>query len=162
MEWEECWESEVLNSNPATVTNYPWLWTSQLFLWFKVTVSGFLTQWPVSFPVSWTTEVCYTYQCHWKMLWCGGMHAQLCPTLCDSTDCSLLGSLSMGFPRQEYWSGLPFPPPGDLPDPGIEPASALAGGFFTTEPLGRPHSKIIYHIIYNTRMLTHKYSQSKL
>ena len=34
--------------------------------------------------------------------------------------------LSMGFPRQEYWNGLPFPPPGDLPDPGIEPASAVA------------------------------------
>ena len=44
--------------------------------------------------------------------------------------------LSMEFSRQEYWSGLPFPPPGDLPDPGIEPASsALAGVFFTTEPL---------------------------
>ena len=43
--------------------------------------------------------------------------------------------LSMGFSRQEYWSGLPFPPPGDLPNPGIEPASpALAGRFFTTEP----------------------------
>ena len=45
--------------------------------------------------------------------------------------------LSMEFSRQEYWSGLPFPPPGDLPDPGIEPASsALAGGFFTPEPAG--------------------------
>ena len=45
--------------------------------------------------------------------------------------------LSMGFPRREYWSGLPCPPPGDLPDPGIEPASpALEGGFFTTEPPG--------------------------
>ena len=43
----------------------------------------------------------------------------------------------MGFPRQEYWSGSPFPSPGDLPDPGIEPQSpALAGGFFTTEPPG--------------------------
>ena len=41
--------------------------------------------------------------------------------------------LSMGFPRQEYWSGLPFPSPGDLPDQGIEPESpALAGEFFTT------------------------------
>ena len=41
--------------------------------------------------------------------------------------------LFTGFPRQEYWSGLPFPPPGDLPDPGIKPASlALAGGFFNT------------------------------
>ena len=39
----------------------------------------------------------------------------------------------MGFSRQEYWSGLPFPPPGDLPDPGIEPVSrvsCIAGGFF--------------------------------
>ena len=51
--------------------------------------------------------------------------------------------LSMEFSRQEYWSGLPFPTPGDLPDPGIEhlpPVSAmLAGGFFTTEPPGKPH-----------------------
>ena len=47
--------------------------------------------------------------------------------------------LSMGFPRQEYWSGLPFPSPGDLPNPGTEPVSpALAGGFFTTEPSGLP------------------------
>ena len=43
--------------------------------------------------------------------------------------------LSMGFPRQEYWSGLPFPSPGDLPDPQIEPESpTLAGGSFNTEP----------------------------
>ena len=48
-------------------------------------------------------------------------------------------SLSMGFSRQEYQSGLPFPSPGDLPDPGIEPSSpALAGGFFTTESPGKP------------------------
>ena len=44
--------------------------------------------------------------------------------------------LSVGFSRQAYWSGLPCPPPGDLPDPGIKPAPlmspALAGGFFTT------------------------------
>ena len=44
--------------------------------------------------------------------------------------------LSMGFPREEYWSGLPLPSPRDLLDPGIEPTSpASAGGFFTTEPL---------------------------
>ena len=47
--------------------------------------------------------------------------------------------LCMRFPRQEYWSGLPFPSSGDLPNPGIEPASpALAGRFFTTEPPGKP------------------------
>ena len=49
--------------------------------------------------------------------------------------------LSMGFPREEYWSGLPFPFRGDLPDPGIQPISlvslALASRFFTTEPLGK-------------------------
>ena len=57
-------------------------------------------------------------------------------------DCILPGPLSMGFPRQEYWSGVPFSSPGDLPNPGIEPVSpALAGGFFTTEPLGKPHQQ---------------------
>ena len=46
----------------------------------------------------------------------------------------------MGFPRQESWSGLPFPSPGDLPDPGIKPTPfAFAGAFFTTEPPGKPH-----------------------
>ena len=49
--------------------------------------------------------------------------------------------LSMGFFRQEYWSELPFPSPGDLPNPGIESGSpALTGRFFTTEPPGKPHS----------------------
>ena len=59
--------------------------------------------------------------------------------------------LSMGFSRQEYWSGLPSPPPGDLPDPRIEPASvtspALTGGFFTTsatrEKAMTPHSSTL-------------------
>ena len=46
--------------------------------------------------------------------------------------------LSMRFPRQEYWSGLPFLSPGDLPDPGTELMSpALAGGFSTAEPPGK-------------------------
>ena len=50
--------------------------------------------------------------------------------------------LSMGFSKQEYWNGLPFPSPGDLLDLGIEPespvSSALAHGFFTAEPPGKP------------------------
>ena len=57
--------------------------------------------------------------------------------------------LSMGFPRQEYWSMLPFPSPGDLPDPGIEPTSlespALAGRFFTTLLPGKPFLVIQGH-----------------
>jgi len=45
----------------------------------------------------------------------------------------------MGFPKQEYWNGLPFPTPGDLPEPEIKPISlASAGGFFTAEPPGKP------------------------
>ena len=57
-------------------------------------------------------------------------------TLCTIVRQALL---SMGFSRQESWSGLPFPPPGDLPNSGIEPASPTrAGGFVTTEPLGKP------------------------
>ena len=48
-------------------------------------------------------------------------------------------SLSMGFSSLEYWSGLPFPCPRDLPDPGIDPTSPeLTRGFFTTEPPGKP------------------------
>ena len=62
---------------------------------------------------------------------------QLCLTLCDPMDCiACQAPLSMGFSRQEYWSGLPCPPPGDFPNPGMEPASlmspTLAGRFFTT------------------------------
>ena len=66
-------------------------------------------------------------------------HVQLFATLW-TVACQV--PLSMGFSRQEYWSGLPCPPPGDHLDPGIEPTSlALAGGFFTTSatweaPLG--------------------------
>ena len=66
----------------------------------------------------------------------------MCPTLLSSWTVTHQAPLSMGFPRQEYWSGLPFPPPGDLPDPGraaVSPVSlALAGGFFTTKPFGKP------------------------
>ena len=60
--------------------------------------------------------------------------------------------LSMEFSGNEYWSGLPFPPPGDLPDPGIEPASvtspALAGKFFTTSATWEALNDIGNHIIH--------------
>ena len=61
---------------------------------------------------------------------------QLCPTLCNPWTVAHQAPLSMGFSGQEYWSVSPCPPPGDLPDLGIKPASltspALAGGIFTT------------------------------
>ena len=60
-------------------------------------------------------------------------------TLCNPMDYSPQVPLSTGFFSQEYWSRLPFPPPGDLIDLGIKPRSpALAGRFPTTEPPGKP------------------------
>ena len=61
--------------------------------------------------------------------WCPGK---------DSKQLVLQRLEKYAFARLEHWSGLPFPPAGNLPDPGIEPTSlALAGGFFTTEPPGK-------------------------
>ena len=71
--------------------------------------------------------------------------------LCTTLRCQTLvhqAHLSMRFSRQEYWSGLPFSSPEDLPNPGIKPRSpTLAGGFFTTEPLGKPIGDYIYLFI---------------
>ena len=60
-------------------------------------------------------------------------------------DCSLQAPLPMGFSRQEYWSGLPFPSPGYLPNTGIEPRSpVLQADSFLTELLGKPKVLIKY------------------
>ena len=68
-------------------------------------------------------------------------HVQLSVTL---QTVARQGPLSMGFSRQNYRSGLPCPPPGDLPGPGVKPVSlmspALAGGFFTTSAMWEAHS----------------------
>ena len=75
------------------------------------------------------------------MLSCVGLFAVPWTVACQAP-------LSIGFFRQEYWSGLPFPSPGDLPDPGIKLKSpALAGGFFTTEPLGKPTGTLCFIFI---------------
>ena len=57
--------------------------------------------------------------------------AQLCQILCDPVDIACQAPLSMGFPRQEYWSGLPGPPPEDLPNLGIGPGSPALQAVFT-------------------------------
>ena len=76
----------------------------------------------------------------WLYIVCAKL-LQSCPSLCNRMDCSPWAPLSMGFFRQEYWSGLSSPS-GNLPNPGIEPASlvspALTGGFFTTGAPGKP------------------------
>ena len=64
----------------------------------------------------------------------GGLVAKLCLTLVTSWTVAHQAPPSMGFSRQEYWSGLPFPSPGDLPDPGIKPGSpALQADSLPTE-----------------------------
>ena len=64
--------------------------------------------------------------------------SHLCPTLCNPMAIARQTPPSMGFSRQEYWSGLPFPSPGDLPEPGIEPGSpALQADALTSEPPGK-------------------------
>ena len=66
--------------------------------------------------------------------WLIGLVAKLCPTLETPWTVTRQAPLSMGFSRQEYWSGLLFPSPGNLPDPGIEPGStALQVDFLPTE-----------------------------
>ena len=71
------------------------------------------------------------------------VHAELQLTLCDTVEHRPPAPLAVGLSQQEYWSGLPFPPLGDLFNSGIKPAYpealALAGGFFTTgKPPGKP------------------------
>ena len=69
--------------------------------------------------------------------------------------------LSMEFSRQEYWSGSPFPSPGDLPDPQMEPGSpALAGGFFTTAKPGKSED-MVRSISFHTRGSSSEQAQSK-
>ena len=85
---------------------------------------------------------------------CAHMCAQSCLTLHNPMDCSLPGSSAHGIFQQEYWSGLPFPSPGDLPDPGFQPVSpvspALTGTFSTSwtnrESLEcyRTHTQVAY------------------
>ena len=77
------------------------------------------------------------------------MHTQSCPTLCDPMHCSLPGFSVHGILQARILEWVPFLPPGDLPDPGMEPKSpvspaspALAGRFSTTEPPGKPQHEL--------------------
>ena len=78
-----------------------------------------------------------------KSYFCYHLVVKLCPTLCNLMDYIPHKVLvSIGFSRQEHWSGLPSPSPGDLPNPGTEPASpTLSGRFFTAELPGK--SKVL-------------------
>ena len=74
------------------------------------------------------------------MRWCGSLVTKLCLTLATPWTVAHYAPLSMGFSRQEYWSGWSFPPPGDLPNPGIEPvSSALQANSLLSEAPGKPN-----------------------
>ena len=89
-------------------------WQQPLQTWFVIKRErrGSPVCWAVMCPVRGAFSVCVCV-----------LVAQSCLTLCDPVDCSHQAPLSMGFSKQEYWSGLPFFPPWDLPSPGIEPES---------------------------------------
>ena len=71
----------------------------------------------------------------------GDLVTKSCSTLATPWTVACKSPLSMGFSRQEYWSGLPFPSPGDIPDPGIKPGSpALQADSLPSEPPGKPHT----------------------
>ena len=93
-----------------------------------------------------------------------GLVTQVCLTLCKSLDCSLPGSLVHGISQAKYWSGLPFPILGGLPNPETEPESlvspALAGRFFTTAPPGKPLTYISGKCRVFT--LTNKFPEARL
>ena len=81
----------------------------------------------------------YSFQNYSVNIYGGGLVTKSCLILATPWTVSCQDHLSMGFPRQECWSELPFPSPGDLPYPGIEPwPPALESRFFTTEPPGKP------------------------
>ena len=109
----------------------------------KSTVEGGITKMPVFQSPEPVCLLPYTVkgtlQLWWRILGFHGGSANKEPACqCRSAP----GSSVPGFPRQEYWSGLPSPPPGDFPHLGIEPSSlafpALTGRFFTPEPAGKP------------------------
>ena len=78
---------------------------------------------------------------------CMCLDTRSCLTLCDPMNCSLPAPLSMSFPRQEYWRGLPFPSPGDLPNPGIKAhISCITGSFFAIWAASLPFEQLLYHL----------------
>ena len=89
--------------------------------------------------------------CHTGGLGGLGLVAQLCPTLAAPWTVAHQAPVSMGFSRQEDWSGLPFPSPGDLPNPGMEPGSPeFEADSLSTEPQGKP-----YHIVKGCSLMYH-------
>ena len=125
MKWQICWYGEFSASPIGSVLIY----LLERIKWWNRHVYSDLVSWFLR-----------RFSCHrtvlekWKVL-----VTQSCPTLCDPMDCSRPLTLSMEFSRQEYWSGLPFPSPGNLPDQ----VSHIAGRYFTVWATREAHRPIL-------------------
>ena len=140
-----CFQQVPTRINPEKTINQKDTCTS----WFIAALFIISRTWKYSkclMTDEWIKKIWYAYTVEYSVLCC----SQSCPTLCDPIDCSLPGfSLSMEFSRQEYWSWLPFPTSGDIPNPETKPKSpvspALAGGCFTTVPHRKPNGILLSH-----------------
>ena len=130
-----------INLLNAALHIYIWLWIHQNIVWKNS--ADTLTDFPLS-PL----ETLFFYR------YCCCLVAESFWLFCKSMDCSHQAFLSMEFPRQEHWSGLPFPSSGYLPNLEIEPVSpSLAGGFFTAEPPGKPLLQLYWVFTFHSKLL---------
>ena len=108
---------------------FPWV----VFFFLAMPICGIFVPRPAIEPEPWQ------WKCWVLSTGGGGLVAKLCPTLTSPWTVACQTPLCMGFSKQEYWGGLPFPSPGDLPDPGIKPGSpALQTDSLPTELCGKP------------------------
>ena len=101
----------------------------------------------------WVSELGFTYAMYGALYSAGSKSAHVCMLSCvrlfaTPWTVAWKAHLSMKRSRQGYWSGLPFPSPGDLPDPGMEVASPEFPAFFATEPPGKPRGKRTICIVF--------------
>ena len=143
--WTQC---ENLHSRVFGVSMYDYkptpgnMWSIEKFLNYNQPICAFffLNKWPYKYLGVFKDNIWKSYSCSvYAYVFIINILISLCVLSCFSSVWACQAPLSMGFSRQEYYSGLPCPPPGDLPDPGIEPESlmspALVSRFFTTSAL---------------------------
>ena len=151
------WILGISGDESGQLVNQEWV--------FKISI-----QWHVISPLHWMVKASHIvtpdlhvsgrfYSISWTVCVCACVCAQLlsqsCPTLCNPMDCSPPGSSVHGISRQEYWNGLAFPPPRDLPDTSMELVSLmfseLADKFFSTVSPGLLYqTNIIWHLMWCT------------